>query len=105
MIKILQNVGMKPIVPDGGYFIVADASNINVKFDENIGSKDECWDYQFVKWMTINKKVAAIPTSAFYGDQHKHEGSKYVRFCFCKDDSTINRMSEIFEEWSNSKSS
>jgi len=105
MIKILQDVGMKPIVPDGGYFIVADASNINVKFDVNVGSKDECWDYQFVKWMTINKKVAAIPTSAFYGDQHKHEGSKYVRFCFCKDDSTINRMSEIFEEWSNSKSS
>ena len=30
------------------------------------------------------QKLSAIPPSAFYGQEHKHLGEKYVRFCFIK---------------------
>ena len=29
MAKILQDVGMTPIIPDGGYFMIADASKMS----------------------------------------------------------------------------
>merc|ERR550534_2386676 len=98
---ILRETGFTPIIPNGGYFMIADASNIDV----DLSSEDPStpWDYQFVKWMTANKKVATIPSSAFYSDAHKHLAGKNIRFCFAKEDATIEKMAAIFKEWKQSK--
>jgi len=98
--EILREAGFEPIIPDGGYFMIADASNIDVDFE---ASPDEPWDYTFVKWLTSSKKVATIPSSAFYSDKNKHIAGKMIRFCFAKEDATIERMADIFKEWKNSK--
>jgi len=52
-VAVLREVGFTPIVPDGGYFIMADTSGLGMTFD----GKDEQYDFQFAKWM-MREKVA-----------------------------------------------
>lgn len=103
MFDILKETGLRPIMPQGGYFMIADASALDITMDDSVGSDDLPWDHRFVKWLIINKKVATIPTSAFYCQDHKSVAGKYIRFCFCKEDETIERMAEIFRESNFSK--
>ena len=45
-------------------------------------------DQEFVRWLTVEKGVAAIPMSVFY---ETPPAACYVRFCFCKEDDTLHR--------------
>uniref|UniRef100_A0A3P8WBI7 Kynurenine--oxoglutarate transaminase 3 n=1 Tax=Cynoglossus semilaevis TaxID=244447 RepID=A0A3P8WBI7_CYNSE len=90
----LESVGLKPIMPEGGYFIMADISSFN---DEN--TKDEPYDFRFVKWLIKEKGLATIPVSAFYSSEHSKDFEKYIRFCFVKD-STLNDAEAILRKWS-----
>lgn len=49
-------------------------------------------DMEFVTWMTQEKGVAAIPLSPFY---ETAPDTRIIRFCFCKDDSTLENAAEI----------
>lgn len=61
----------------GTFFQLADYSAISALPDQ-----------QFVRWLTIEKGVAAIPMSVFY---ETPPAGHYVRFCFCKEDETLRR--------------
>lgn len=100
MAKLLTDVGFKPIIPQGGYFMMADTSDIDVNFDE-YDKSDDPKDYKFVRWLTKEKGICAIPPSAFYSPQHKHFGAKYIRFCFIKEDSTLESGAKKLKEWKN----
>lgn len=65
----------------GTYFQLADYSAIS-----------DLPDRDFVNWLTREKGVAAIPLSPFYQEP---PATRIVRFCFCKDDSTLERAAEI----------
>ncbi|MGL6126277.1 aminotransferase class I/II-fold pyridoxal phosphate-dependent enzyme, partial [Chryseobacterium artocarpi] len=43
-------------------------------------------DIEFSKWLTIDKKVACLPLSAFYNSR---QNSDYIRFSFAKKDELI----------------
>ncbi|XP_072430826.1 kynurenine--oxoglutarate transaminase 3-like isoform X1 [Chiloscyllium punctatum] len=95
--KFLHAVRMKPIIPEGGYFMIVDISTLDVdlsKMEEN-----EPYDNLFVKWMIKNKKLAAIPVTSFVSDQSKCHFEKYIRFCFIKQDSTLNSAETILKNW------
>ena len=83
MVHLLESVGLKPIVPDGGYFIIADVSLLDVDLFD-MKDSNETYDYKFVKWMIKNKKLSAIPVSAFCNAETKLQFEKFVRFCFIK---------------------
>ena len=51
IVAVLREVGMEPIVPEGGYFILADVSSIGKTFDSN----EEPYDFLFTKWMIAEK--------------------------------------------------
>jgi aminotransferase len=72
----LKRAGLEPYVPQGAYYVLADASALPGKT-----SKD--------KAMHILKKtgVACVPGSAFY---HDKGGEDLVRFCFAKDDKDLD---------------
>lgn len=59
----------------GTYFQLADYSEIS-----------DLDDMAFVTWLTQTQGVAAIPLSPFYADP---PNTRIVRFCFCKDDATL----------------
>lgn len=65
----------------GTYFQLADYSSIS-----------DLPDMEFVTWMTRQKGVAAIPLSPFY---KQAPDTRSIRFCFCKDDSTLEQAAEI----------
>jgi methionine aminotransferase len=58
-----------------------DISNLGVP-EKNLSESDFC------QWLTREVGVAAIPLSAFYGDQFDQ---KVIRFCFAKQDSTLEQ--------------
>ncbi|XDV20655.1 hypothetical protein PO909_025950 [Leuciscus waleckii] len=98
----LKSVGLKPILPQGGYFMIADISKLNINLTDP-STKDELYDYRFVKWLIKEKGLATIPVSAFYSPEHREEFQKYIRFCFVKEDSTLQAAEDILRQWSESK--
>ena len=52
---VLREVGFAPVVPDGGYFVVADVSAVGREFDT--GPSKEAYDFQFAKWMMVEKVI------------------------------------------------
>lgn len=65
----------------GTYFQLADYSAIS-----------ELGDTEFANYLTREVGVAAIPLAPFYAEP---ADSKIVRFCFCKDDSTLVAASKL----------
>ncbi len=69
-------------------------------FTASAGTYFQCLDYsaisdqsdvEFVQHLTREVGVAAIPLSAFYAEA---PDTRIVRFCFCKDESTLERAAE-----------
>lgn len=98
MAKFLQEAGMKVTVPEGGFFMIADWTNLAHKVDFSTET-DSQRDYRFTKWMIRNLGLQGIPPSAFYCQSHKSMGENYVRYCFFKKDENLDRAAEIFKNW------
>lgn len=72
LIDTLVDVGLRPAVPDGSCFVLADFRR---RFEGN--------DVQFARHMVREVGVAVIPPSFFY-PAHPEEGRSLARFAFCK---------------------
>jgi len=68
----LQRAGLTPFVPEGAYYVLADASRL-----EGAGSKAKAMN------LLARTGVATVPGDAFY---HGENGRSLVRLCFAKDD-------------------
>lgn len=99
MIRSLQSVGLKPLVPQGSYFLIADISDFKSRMPDLPGAVDEPYDRRFAKWMIKNKGLVAIPVSIFYSRPHQKDFDHYVRFCFVKDKATLQAMDERLCSW------
>ncbi|XP_077986429.1 kynurenine aminotransferase-like [Glandiceps talaboti] len=101
MAKMLSEVGLVPFMPEGGYFMMADTSSVEIDLDDpEVGDGGK--DYKLARWLIKNKGIGAIPPSAFYSKEHKHLGENYIRFCFIKEDSTLDKAEKIIKEWKKS---
>ena len=70
------------MLPVGGaYFQVVDYSAIS-----------DADDLSFCEWLIRQGGVAAIPLSAFH--ETPPEGQRLVRFCFAKNDATLEQAAE-----------
>jgi len=74
LVSGLKDAGFNVLNPAGTYFVMA------------ILNEGET-DIDFCQKLILDKKVAAIPTSAFY--IKSDEGKKMIRFCFAKKDETL----------------
>jgi aminotransferase len=73
--QTLNKIGIKPIVPQGAYYILADVSILPGK-----NSKDKAM------FLLQASGVATVPGSAFYKTRL---GDNLVRFCFAKSDTIL----------------
>nr|XP_023011322.1 kynurenine--oxoglutarate transaminase 3 isoform X2 [Maylandia zebra] len=94
---IVEEAGMTPVIPEGGYFMLVDVTALNQ--DLSHMDEDEAYDYKFVKWMIKEKKLAAIPVTAFVGEESTKDFEKYIRLCFIKQDSTLDAARSILKSW------
>ncbi|XP_075628726.1 kynurenine--oxoglutarate transaminase 1 isoform X3 [Balearica regulorum gibbericeps] len=104
LVQSLDAVGMKPIIPEGTYFLVADISEFKSDVPD-VPDSDEPYDSRFAKWMVKNKGLAAIPLSAFYCGAHKNNYNHFIRFCFAKEEATLKAANDILQKWKQEKTS
>jgi methionine aminotransferase len=83
-IKGIKNSRFEILPCEGSYFQLLSYKNIS---DEK--------DLDFAKRLTIEKKIASIPLSAFY---NKNTDNKVLRFCFAKTDDLLDKGIEIINE-------
>nr|CAD2138193.1 unnamed protein product [Meloidogyne enterolobii] len=96
--KYLKSAGFRPIIPDAGYFMIADFSHLDgsSSFLANRKSENgEGIDYDFCRWLCREKKLAGIPPSAFYSPQNRQGNDHYIRLCFFKKDETLQQAIQI----------
>lgn len=85
IIPVLQDVGFECDYPQGAYYVMCDIS----KF----GFKD---DVEFTRHLIKEIGVAVVPGSSFYKDESL--GKRFVRFCFCKKDETLEAAAERLQK-------
>jgi aspartate/methionine/tyrosine aminotransferase len=86
----LERAGLRPIRPQGTFFIMSDISGL--------GFSD---DIEFARYMTAEVGVACIPPSSFY--HNPADGSSLVRWCFAKKDETLDAAGERLLSWSRAR--
>ncbi len=89
LITALHDAGLKPITPEGTYFITADISH---RFP-NIDS------LQFCRQLPAECGVVAIPGGVLYDPRHSREGQHLVRFAFCKQNDTLHEAARRLRAW------
>ncbi len=72
----LHQAGFVCPTPRGAYYIMAD-----------IGALSSLSDVQFADYLVREIGVAVVPGSSFF--QRVESGSRYIRFCFCKRETTL----------------
>jgi methionine aminotransferase len=79
--KLLAGTKFRPQRSPGTYFQLADYSALSAQRD-----------VEFARWLTIEHGVAVIPISVFY--EKPPAELKLVRFCFAKENSTLDAAAE-----------
>lgn len=78
--SVLKKIGLEPIIPQGAYYVLADASSLPGKT-----SKEKAL------FLLHKTGVASVPGSAFY---HDNGGEGLLRFCFAKKEEELNDACE-----------
>jgi aminotransferase len=76
IVAALKDAGMKPYIPRGAYYVLADASQLP---GETAAIK--------ARWLLAKAGVAAVAGSAFFRPGH---GEDLLRFCFAKKDHDLD---------------
>jgi aminotransferase len=78
MLNALKRAGFDVVEPEGAYYIMA-------RF-EKFGFNN---DIEFTEYLIKEVGIAVVPGSSFY-TKDSPDKNKYVRFCFCKTEDTLN---------------
>lgn len=103
LVNALETANMTPVIPPGGFFIMADTTN--VEFDDPQEVTDAMpttpmpRDWALSRWLTREVGVTAIPPSAFYSPENVPLASNLLRFAFCKGDTTLLEAHKRLERY------
>ena len=99
--KVLREAGLHPVIPEGGYFVCADATPLferaGIDPDQDPGPAaplGERPDVRIAKWCAEHLKVTPIPVSPFYLPPDRHLANRLIRFAYCKDEATLSLAQE-----------
>jgi len=99
--KMIEGAGMIPIIPCGGYFMMVDVSPLKKEFPDD--GTDDTYDMRFAKWLLKEKGLATIPVSPFHSKELKGHARNFIRFCFIKEDETLDAAEKILKALHDSK--
>ena len=74
--EVLEQVNLKPYIPAGAYYVLADISNVSGKTDK-----------EKVMQLLQETGIASVPGSSFY---HNTPSSNLARFCFAKNQAELD---------------
>ena len=108
LVDAIRAAGMTPILPAGGFFVMADTSAVDFPYREKyrdtvtaaMPTAPMPRDWALARWLTETVGVTAIPPSSFYNPQNRHrEAANLLRFAFCKTDDTLLEAHRRFERY------
>jgi aspartate/methionine/tyrosine aminotransferase len=104
LVTALKSAGMTPVIPPGGFFIMADTSHIQFDYDPlevtaATPTPTMPRDWALSRWLTRTVGVTAIPPSAFYSPANVPLAKNLLRFAFCKGDETILEAHKRLESY------
>lgn len=76
ILDILTGAGLRPLRPQGAYYVMADISQFGFANDR-----------EFARHLVENIGVSCVPGSSFF--ETPRVGDQWVRFCFCKKHETL----------------
>ena len=87
LLKVLQDVGLGCVRPQGAYYIMADIRPMG-------------WDDDVACAFHLAEKVgvAVVPGSSFYRPEQP-DSHTFIRFCFCKKMETLEAAAERLRQW------
>ena len=85
LLKALRDANFHCSTPKGAYYIMADFGELSLLNDRD-----------FTHYLVEDIGVAVVPGSSFFREPER--GSRYVRLCFCKKDSTLQSAGERLQE-------
>jgi len=83
-LEVIKKSRFKPIHCEGTYFQLVDYSAISAEKDKT-----------FVKRLTVDHGVAAIPVSAFYSNPRN---DRVIRFCFAKTEKLLKKAGKLLSK-------
>lgn len=86
LLKELTAIGFQCIKPQGAYYIMADITPLDWKSDVD-----------FARYLATEVGVAVVPGSSFY-QKTAVDNHRFVRFCFCKHFSTLEKALEKLQK-------
>jgi aspartate/methionine/tyrosine aminotransferase len=84
----LAAIGFEVLPARGTYFVTTDFRPLG------FNGTDE----DFCRHITTEAGVTAVPVSAFYDDP-RNAPRHFARFCFCKDDSTLDKAIDRLDKY------
>lgn len=73
LVESLQTVGLTPVIPQGGFFVMANTSNIQYPahyLEQPLPNGSAATrDWGFARWLTIEVGVTPIPPTSFYSPE------------------------------------
>jgi aspartate/methionine/tyrosine aminotransferase len=89
LLGALRDAGFACSIPQGAYYIMAGFEAVSALHDGD-----------FTQYLVKEAGIAVVPGSSFFRESAK--GSRYVRFCFCKKESTLQAAKERLQRISQS---
>jgi L-glutamine---4-(methylsulfanyl)-2-oxobutanoate aminotransferase len=81
LLQGLRSAGFECFIPHGAYYVMVDFSGLSAMND-----------IEFTQYLVKDIGIAVVPGSSFFHEPEK--GSHFVRFCFCKRQSTLQTAVE-----------
>ncbi|XP_037523502.1 kynurenine aminotransferase isoform X2 [Rhipicephalus sanguineus] len=91
--EFLESLGVAATIPQGAYFIVCDLSNLASKLELQ-ANEDE--HHQLTQWLWT-KKLRTSAGSVFYSESAKPLAKNFIRICFAKDKSNLQKAADILQ--------
>jgi aspartate/methionine/tyrosine aminotransferase len=85
LLMALRDASFRCSTPQGAYYIMADFGGLSLLHDRD-----------FTHYLVKDIGVAVVPGSSFFRESER--GSRYVRLCFCKKDSTLQSAAERLQK-------
>ncbi|KAJ3195390.1 Kynurenine--oxoglutarate transaminase 3 [Irineochytrium annulatum] len=95
---LLKN-GLRPTMPHGGYFVMADTTSLEPLLPAIAAGSDVRRDFRVCRFLTTEVGVTPIPPSAFYERKPGAGGDvpgRFARFAFCKAQDLLDNASDRF---------
>ena len=102
LVSTLRGVGLKPIVPQGGYFTMIDTAELPLEGGA-AGSEAgtplaERRDWRLAEQLTRSVGVTAIPPAPFYSPHNRHLADNMLRLAFCRRDEELQAVAAALSE-------